>query len=148
MNTHPPRHAAQGPVAERDWLAQEQALSAPGHRADALLARALRSLPASQPPPGFAAEVAALAAAGAPVAAAGDTRLERALLNGLLAVLVLATLGTVAYFGGDWWRLASGALGDGAAQWALLGAACLLLSWLPEAARRLRETGQPVPRQA
>ena len=144
MNTRPPRHAASGPVAERDWLAQEQALSSPGHRADALLARALASLPASQPPPGFAAEVAALAAAG-PSPAAADARFERALLDGLLAVLLLATLATVAYFGGDWWRLARGALGDGAAQWALLGAACLLLSWLPEAARRLRETGQPVP---
>lgn len=147
MNTRPPRQTASGSVAERDWLAQEQALSSPGHRADALLARALRSLPVSQPPPGFAADVAALAAGGASIAA-GDARLERALLNGLLTVLVLASLATAAYFGGDWWRLASGALGDGAAQWAVLGAACLLLSWLPEAARRLRETGQPVPGRA
>ena len=147
MTTRPPRHGPREAVAERDWLAQEQALSSPDHRADALLARALRSLPVSQPPPGFAADVAARAAAGRSPSA-GDGGLERALLNALLAVLVLATLATVAYFGGDWWRLAGHALGEGAAQWALLGATCLLLAWLPEAALRLRETGRPVPHQA
>ena len=40
MNKRPSRPASEEPVAERDWLAQEQALSMPaGRRADALLAR-------------------------------------------------------------------------------------------------------------
>ena len=142
MNTRPSRPAAPGPVADRDWRAQEQALASPAHRADALLARALRSQPLPEPPPGFAAAVAALAAA-APSPRTVDTGLERSLLHGLLAILALATLGTLGYFGGQWWALASHALGAGAAQWALLGAGCLLLSWLPEAARRLRGPGQP-----
>ncbi|MGJ4729868.1 hypothetical protein ACQYWP_11380, partial [Luteimonas sp. SDU101] len=63
MNTRPPRPSTPGPVAERDWLAQEQALEASSRRADALLARALHSQPLSQPPQDFAAGVAALAAA-------------------------------------------------------------------------------------
>lgn len=134
MNTRPSRPSAPGPVAERDWRAQEQALASPGHRADALLAQALRSQPVSQPP-------AALAAT-APLLPPVDAGLERGLLNGLLAILALSTVGALGYFGGQWWSLASQTLGAGAAQWALLGAGCLLLSWLPEAARRLRGPGQ------
>ena len=56
MNTRPSRPTAPGPVADRDWQAQEQALASPGHRADALLARALRSQPLPEPPPGFAGQ--------------------------------------------------------------------------------------------
>lgn len=137
MNTRPSHPTAPGPVADRDWQAQEQALASPGHRADALLARALRSQPLPEPPPGFAAAVAALAAS-TPAPRPADAGLERSLLNALLAILALSTLATLGYFGGQWWALASQALGSGAAQWALLGAGCLLLSWLPEAARRLR----------
>lgn len=147
MNKRPSRPASEEPVAERDWLAQEQALSMPaGRRADALLARALRTLPTSQPPPGFAAEVARLAAAGPHQARAVDTRLERHLLNALLGLLALASLGATAWYGSQWWALASEALGTDAAQWALLGVACVLLSWLPEAVRRLH--GGPAPEPA
>ncbi|MGY1408196.1 hypothetical protein ACW5EG_01235 [Luteimonas sp. A611] len=144
MNKHPSRPADPAPVDEREWLAQEQALSMPsGRRADALLARALRSLPASRPPPGFAAEVARLAAAGPHQASAVDARLERLMLNVLLGLLALASIGAAAWYGNQWWALASQALGAGAAQWALLGAACLLLSWLPEAARRVHGDRPP-----
>lgn len=146
MNKPPFRPADPTPVDERDWLAQEQALSMPsGRRADALLAHALRTLPASQPPPGFAAEVARLAMAGPRQATAADTRLERLLLNVLLGLLALASLGAVVWYGSQWWALASQALGAGAAQWALLGAICLLLSWLPGAARRLHGGRPPEP---
>lgn len=144
MNKHPSRPADPAPVDEREWLAQEQALSMPsGRRADTLLAHALRTLPASQPPPGFAVEVARLAAAGPRQANAADTRLERLLLNVLLGVLALSSLGVAAWYGSQWWTLASQALGAGAVQWALLGAVCLLLSWLPEAARRLHGDRRP-----
>ena len=146
MNKHPSRSADPAPVDEREWLAQEQALSMPSNRrADVLLVRALRTLPESQPPSGFAAEVARLAAAGPRQATAMDARLERRLLNLLLGVLALASLGAAAWYGSQWWALASQTLGAGAAQWALLGAACLLLSWLPEAARRLRDGRSPEP---
>ncbi|MGJ4730467.1 hypothetical protein, partial [Luteimonas sp. SDU101] len=74
-----------------------------------------------------------------------DARLERGLLQALLATLAVAAIGTLGYFGGQWWALASQALGTGAAQWALLGATCLLLSWLPEAARRLRAAAWAAP---
>lgn len=146
MNKRPSRPTDPAPVEEADWLAQEQALSMPsGRRADALLARALRTLPVSQPPPGFAAAVAQLAAAGPHQAVATDTQLERHLLNALLGLLALASLGAAAWYGSQWWSLASQALGAGAAQWALLGAACLLLSWLPGAARRLHGGAPPEP---
>ncbi len=126
-------------VSERDWLAQEQALHSPGRRADLLLARALRTMPVSQPPPEFAAQVAALAAAGnLPRPVADEAPLERVLLRILLALLGLSTLGALGWFGGQWWALASEALGAGAAQWAVVGAACLLLSWLPDLARRMQ----------
>lgn len=145
MNKRPFRPADATPVDERDWLAQERALSMPsGHRADALLAQALRTLPTPQPPPGFAAEMARLAAPG-PQASAVDTRLDRLLLNVLLALLALASIGAALWYGNQWWALASQALGAGAAQWALLGATCLLLSWLPEAARRLHGPRAPEP---
>ncbi|HRO26873.1 MAG TPA: sulfatase-like hydrolase/transferase [Luteimonas sp.] len=66
MNTpRPPRSTDAHPVDERDWLAQERALPDPsGDRRDAVLARALRTMPVSRPPADFAAEVARLAAAG------------------------------------------------------------------------------------
>lgn len=146
MNKHPSHPADPPPVDETDWQAQEQALSmSSGRRADLLLARALRTLPASQPPPGFAEAVARVAAAGTLPAGAADTRLERILLHGLLGLLALASLGAMAWYGSQWWTLTSQALGAGAAQWALVGAACLLLSWLPEAARRLQGGRMPVP---
>ena len=143
MNTRPTRPT--GPVSEQEWRAQEQALSAPARRADVLLARALRTTPVPQPPPGFAAEVAALAAARPRAATADDGRVERALLHGLLAVLAMSTLVVLAWFGGQWWDLARGALGAQAVQLSLLGAACLLLSWLPGAARRLIHEAQASP---
>lgn len=136
-------------VSERDWLAQEHALHSPDRRADLLLARALRTMPVSQPPPEFAAQVAALAAAGhRPCPAADEAPLERVLLRILLALLGLSTLGALAWFGGRWWALASEALGAGALQWALVGAVCLLLSWLPDLARRMQDPAAVRPGHA
>lgn len=127
-------------VAEAEWLAQEQALARPAHRADALLAQALRSGPGSEPPPGFAAAVARQARAAA-TRGVEDARVERLLLAALMLALGLAVAGVLAWYGPRWWALLHAVLGEGAAPWALAGAACLLLSWLPECARRLRPAG-------
>lgn len=145
-DTRPPRPAVPRSVEERDWLAQERALAHPaGDRRDALLARALRTMPVSQPPADFAAAVAALAASGATVASREpDAKLERMLFNGLLAVFALAVVVVAAMYGGQWWAMASEGLGRGAAQWALAAGACLLLSWLPGGARRLYEATRVV----
>ena len=125
-----------GAPSERDWLAQERALADAGDRRDALLARALRSPPPSGPPPGFAAAV--VRAAAMPVERrAPDARLERRLLQGLLVLMALVGAGALALYGPQWWGLARGAIGADGAQWGLVAGACLLLSWLPGAARRL-----------
>ena len=140
MNT--PRRPASPPstVHERDWLAQERALGAPGaDRRDALLVQALRTPAGSQPPPGFAADIARRVLATDVPVRADDGGIERLLLNALLLVLAGAVLAVVALYGGDWWALGSAALGRNVSTWALLGAACLALSWLPGGARRLYE---------
>ena len=139
MNTpRMPRATGPRPVDEQDWRAQERAIAAPsGDPRDALLARALRTLPVSQPPDGFAAEVAALAAAGARVDTEADGGLERILLRVLLLLLSRVAAGALAYYGGGWWAAARSALGAGAAQWAFAGLACLLMSALPPLARRV-----------
>lgn len=140
MNTpNPPR--PDPAVDERDWLAQERALAgSPTDRRDALLAQALRSLPAAAPPPGFAAAMARRLEQ-AP-AAAEEPRLERVLQGALLALLGLAALGAVLAWGGEWWarsgQALAGGLGSHTVSWAMLAGACLLLSWLPEAVRRLQ----------
>lgn len=131
MNTSPPDPRA---PSERDWLAQERALSDGGDRRDALLARALRTPPASTPPPGFAAAVARAAAMSA-TRIAPDARLEQRLLHGLLALMGLAGAGALALYGPQWWGLAREAMGADGAQWGLVAGVCLLLSWLPGAAR-------------
>ena len=130
------------PVAEADWLAQEQSLASPASPADALLAQALRSLPAGEPPRGFAGDVARRAAATAMRSGeqARVERMEQALLATLLLAMVVAVGVVLAWYGPRWWILLHAMLGEGGAAWALGGAACLLLSWLPEGARRLRQS--------
>lgn len=134
MNT--PRHD----IDAREWAAQEDALSAPVRRADAVLVRALRTPPASQPPADFAASVARLAQQGAPVAAREESpAFDRWLLNALLAVFALAAAVVVALYGPQWWAMSGRAIGTAATQWGLAGAACLALSWAMGSARRLVE---------
>lgn len=130
----PPRAGEPPAIEERDWLAQERALAG-GDRGDALLAQALRTQPVASPPPGFAADMARLAA---PVAAVRDDgRLERLLLNGLLVALALGTFVVALIYGGQWLALANRSIGAGGTQWALAGAACVALSWALGGARRL-----------
>ena len=132
----PPRAGEPPAIDERDWIAQEHALAGEDRR-DALLARALRTPPPSAPPPpGFAADMARLVA---PAAAAhqDEGRWEKRLLNGLFVAFALGALVVALLYGGQWFALASRALGAGGAQWALAGAACVALSWALGAARRL-----------
>ncbi|MDH5835139.1 hypothetical protein [Luteimonas kalidii] len=123
--------------SERDWLAQERALAGAGDRRDALLARALRTAPASVPPHGFAAAVARVAASGPVPHAVPDAGLEGRLLQTLLVLMGLVGAGALALYGPQWWALAREAFGAGGAQWSLVAGICLLLSWLPTAARWL-----------
>lgn len=137
MNTD--RNGMPPALDPRDWEAQEAALATPRHRADALLAHALRTMPVGEPPAGFAAEVARLAAARRPAVAVEDAGFERRLLQGLLAVFALSAAAVVALFGGQWWAQAAGAFGSGTLQWGLAGAICLGLSWLLSDGRRVFE---------
>ncbi|TYT26124.1 hypothetical protein FZO89_07540 [Luteimonas viscosa] len=133
-------------VAERDWQAQERALSgATADRRDLLLARALRTMPLSRPPADFASAVARIAARDGGEAAA-ESGLERVLLHVLLAAMALAGAGAVAMYGGRWWALAGEMFGTQATLWAAFAGLCLLLSWLPQAVRRLLDaTRTPTP---
>lgn len=120
-----------------DWSAQEHALSSAtdDHR-DALLSRALRSMPLAQPPAGFAVEMARIAATHAPAHAPAhaattrdDGRVEGLLQQVLLALLVLAALAVVAVYGGQWLAMAEQAFGAAAVLWTLACAACAGVSW-------------------
>ncbi|WP_202839661.1 hypothetical protein [Luteimonas saliphila] len=150
MNTSKPSDRPVGDrlpgVAERDWQAQERALSgAAGDRRDLLLARALRTMPVSQPPVDFAAAVARLAASGRRDPAP-ESSLERVLLHVLLAAMALTGAGAVAVYGARWWTLAGELFGTQAAQWGVIAALCLLLSWLPNGVRRVLDAaGRATP---
>ena len=143
MNT-PRNGTPPAPVDDHDWRAQENALASAADRRDALLARALRTLPVSQPPAGFAAGIARLAAAGAPVAMREEEpKLERVLLNVLVVAFALAAVVVVAIYGGTWLSMSGDAIGNNATQWVLAGAACLGLSWMLGGARQLFEMAHP-----
>lgn len=143
MNT-PRKGMPPGPVDEHDWQVQESAISAATDRRDALLARALRSMPVSQPPAGFAASVARLAVAGAPIVApAKEPKLDRVLLDILVVVFAVSAIVVVAIYGREWLAMSGEAIGSNATLWALAGAACLGLSWAMGGVRRLFESLHP-----
>ena len=135
MNT--PRH--DNAADTHEWTAQEEALSTPVRRADALLARALRTQPLSQPPADFAAAVARMARQASPLAAREEPKLDRVLLNLLVAVFAVSAVVVVALYGSTWLAMSGEAIGRNATQWLLAGSACLGLSWAFGGARRLFE---------
>ena len=116
----------------REWEAQERGLKAARTReAGAIdpaaadyraVARALASAPRSQPPPGFAADVALLAARR-------EAGLDRLLSRLLPPMFVVASLGAGARYGGAWWHAVQPSLGADALGWLLVGAGCVGLSW-------------------
>lgn len=122
-------------VEHSDWIAQERALSAGGDRRDAMLSRALRTMPVSQPPEGFATSVARLAETRA--AAAGDGRLEQVLQQWLFAAMAIGALVAMLVYGDAIWRASVDLLGSGAMHWILAGSACLALSWLATGLQQL-----------
>lgn len=128
---------------EREWQAQERALQqerqglAPG-RDDPQAAgyrpvmRALREPIPEGLPVDFAQRVAERALRLAERRAALDLRLERNLMRGLVAALVLGGLFALAFYGGTLWRpLAASvaASSSPAAAWLLPTLACVALSW-------------------
>lgn len=138
----------------REWLAQEQALreELAGLPVDArdprvaqyrLLVRALRT-PAMEPlPADFAAQTARRIESGA---ALGD-RLERWLLNGLIAVLAVASLFALLLYGGAWWHSITATAAwapAGAGDWLSVLALCAGGSWLWDRVVR-SDTGDRAP---
>lgn len=98
----PSDHAA----AEREWQAQERARLDERHGATTgdgvahpyrLIARALRQPPTALLPPGFAQRTARQAVQA-------DTRVERYLMRGLVAVFALAAAIVTLRHGQDWLR--------------------------------------------
>jgi hypothetical protein len=135
----------------REWSAQERALAEerdglpldacdPQLRSYRLVAHALAQPPEAQLPPGFASQVARLAAQAARPA---DTRLERNLLVMLAAAMALAALAATFVYGTQWLpSLDQGAAGQLlASPWAWALAACLGLSRLSR--NWLLHPGQP-----
>ncbi|MGY0634793.1 hypothetical protein [Luteimonas sp. A478] len=129
------------PIDPREWEAQELGLRAARnggqHPADPeatryrLVSRAVATAPRSQPPPGFAAALAARAATR-------GSGLERLLVHILLAVLGAAAVLVTALFAGPAWQATRDSLGAGATPWVAAGAACIVLSWAFNQARQLR----------
>lgn len=130
------------PLDPHDWQEQERRLAAPSRRADMLLARALAELPASQPPAGFAAGVARLAAQ--PAMQGDDASLERRLQTLLFAGLLLAAAISGVVWGGAIGTAMLALLGAGTSQWLLMGLACIALAAAPDLARRLRASPPPL----
>jgi hypothetical protein len=135
---------------EREWQAQERALQqerlglAPG-RDDPLAAgyrpvvRALREPLPDALPADFARRVAERALRVADRRAAMDLRLERNLMRGLFAALVLGGLFALVVYGGTLWRpLAAGVAASSgpAATWLLPTLACVALTWVLDVVRK------------
>ena len=136
---------------EREWQAQERALQqerqglAPG-RDDPLAAgyrpvmRVLREPIPDALPADFAQRVAERALRLAEHRAALDLRLERNLMRGLVAALVLGGMFALAVYGGTLWRpLAASvaASSSPAAAWLLPALACVALSWTMDLLRKI-----------
>ncbi|RPD84045.1 hypothetical protein [Luteimonas sp. 100069] len=116
---------------ETRWQAQEHGVTdAPRDHGDAVLGRALRTLPSSRPPVDFAADVAR-AAACAGLAAGFTHPGERLLMKALGITMGAGLAGCTLAYGEAWIAAIALALGEGALRWGLLGGACLAISGLP-----------------
>jgi len=136
---------------EREWQAQERALQqerqgAPPAHDDLAAARyrpvarvLLEPLPDALPAD-FAAQVAALARHRQARAAAMDLRLERNLMRGLFATLVLGGAVALAIYGQGYWDALASAVPssrDTGASWWLPALLCVGLSWGMDGLRKL-----------
>lgn len=132
-------------IDDDEWDAQERGMRAPGERGVhglepataryALVADALRSMPAATPPPDFAAAVAHRIGNR-------DAWFERLLWRTLLGVFAAALAVAAARYGARSWQALLHVLGDAASGWVLAGAAGLTLAgacrWLVELAQAPR----------
>ena len=120
------------PIDPREWEAQERGMRAalgrdlPGTDAVTanyrIVAEALAAMPRTDPPPGFAADVAGRVARDA----AG---LERVLSWVLLFVFLIAMVVVAAQYGPPWWQSLRGAFSADAMTWMLAGLGCVVASW-------------------
>jgi hypothetical protein len=119
-------------IDDAEWAAQERGMrAAPDADASGLdaiaatyrvVAEALASMPRSQPPPDFVAEVAKRAARR-------ESGLERPLSRVLLALFLAVSAGMLVLYAEPAWRGLREALGSEALGWVLAGVGCLALSW-------------------
>lgn len=130
-----------------EWDAQERGLRSarqavddppdPAARDYRLVARAIATAPRSQPPPDFAAAVAASAGADAGVGTR-DPGYERILVRGLLLVLGAAAVVVAALSAGPAWQALRAASTAGTMPWAAAAAACVAAAWALGQAQQLR----------
>lgn len=126
-------------IDEREWQAQEDGMRAAHGDAPAetgsstdlpaaanyrLVAQALRSSPANQPPADFADDVAQLAAVRS------DAGFEHLLSQVLVLAFTVSLLVVAALYGQRWWQLVHQALGGDALAWLLPSLVCLGVSWV------------------
>ena len=121
-------------VDEAEWHAQERGMRAALGQATGELdaqaasystvASAVVSVPVSEPPADFAASVAAHIAKREPI-------VERVMSRMLGAALAVAAVGTVMVYGVDWWEALEPLRDTGAMGWIVVGAGCVLASWIP-----------------
>lgn len=134
---------------EREWQAQERALQQerqglpPGHDDPQAagyrpVVRALREPVPDSLPADFAQRVAERVLRLADRRAAMDLRLERNLMRGLVAALVLGGLFALVYYGGTLWRPLAASVSASsslAGTWLVPTLACVALSWALDALR-------------
>lgn len=120
-------------IEESEWEAQERGLRAAlGRDASTLdaaavnyrvVARALMSIPRSEPPEDFAADVVKRVARH-------DAGIERHLSRFLLALFVVVSSLVGVLYGELWWQALHHTLRDDARGWVLAGIGCVTISWI------------------
>lgn len=120
-------------IDPNEWDAQERGLRAAlGQPADGLdatatsyrlVAEAVISMPHTQPPADFAADVVQRVARH-------EAGLERLLSRVLLVVFLIACVFVAVHYGEPWWQALHLALDGEAMAWLLAGAGCMAVSWL------------------
>ncbi|MGY0612960.1 hypothetical protein [Luteimonas sp. A501] len=139
-------------VDASEWEAQEQGLRVArgnGHGpadADAvahcyrLVATAVTTAPRSQPPPGFAAAVAARVGIR-------DPRFEPILARSLLLILATASIMAAALYADAAWYALRQALATDAMPWLAAAGICIALNWISGQIRRLHALPPMTPRR-
>lgn len=140
MNIEPPVDPGEWDAQERGRLAAAQrgeaTASEPGASAYLQVALALRSAPLGEPPPGFAAEVAAC------VSQCTDDRTERVFVRSFGVVVGVALAAVLVLYGPQCWEAMRSTMTEGSLRLLMATAGCLGVSL---AARRRLESRPAVP---